>query len=422
MSKMFAMEDIAVIDERRVYRSLSLTADPVNVLVQVRRTIPSVEEQGRMVDSFLEQGQLVPGIVAVLTRAQAVKYLMRINFLWKTTYVLRDLKQVSIEGKGHYFILVAGHMRYATGLKLIDMHRTGALSSLRKFDGRYYAELRFGLSADEAVKIQINENIRNHLHTADEAYAAWLVWEWQRSLNPKFTKTQLANMFARSTSWVDDALLFAELPDSVQDLALPSGDKKPMVLRPVLIEIAYLKRQMEKVGRVMSDEDLMYEIAVVVAEGLKPEQIRVRTQERLKHLTGNAGEQVTMDLLEGFEQANVSTRRLIRRVAAPQVTRAALAGLTWLRQLRILRESGVFGDESPYDPETSASRRNEYSTGSPIRLTGRLAELFQQEASHWVMLAARDGGRGRPMIVNNLPGVEAAATALAQLEKVESEM
>lgn len=416
---MFAMGDIAIIDERRVYRSLSLTADPVNVLVQVRKTVPSAEEQGRMADSFLEQGQLVPGIVAVLNRTQAAKYIMRINFLWKTAYALRDLKQVSIEGKAHFFVLVAGHMRYATGLKLVELHRSGALSSLRKFDGRYYAELRYGLSADEAVKIQINENIRNHLHTADEAYAAWLVWEWQRSLNPRFTKTQLANMFARSTSWVDDALLFAELPDSVQALALPSDDKKPMVLRPVLIEIAYLRRQMAKAGQVMSDEGLLYEISVAVAERLKPEEIRARTQERLRHLTGDAGAQVTMDLVEGFDLPDVSTGRLIRRVAAPQLMRATLSGITLMTQLRLLRESGVFGDESPYDPETSASHRAQYSTGSPIRLAGRLAELFSQEAPHWERLAAANGGCGRPLIANNLPGVLGAVAALVELREIE---
>lgn len=423
---MLEVGKIARTDERRVNRLLPLVTDTkdliqfVNKLVQVRKTTPSPEENERMDDSFYFEGQLVPGIVAVLTPRQAGKYVSRINELWGSNHKLRKMTKVTWFEEEFYFVLVAGHMRYDTALRLIDRWIKGEIDSLGRFDGQYYAELRFGLTAEEAIRIQIHENIRNQLHSADEIFAAWLFWEWKKLDGSGFTKKQLAEMFGRGTGWVTEALLFMDLPEAIQELAFPmKPGEKPQVIKSLLVEIArFIARYEEITETTLSEAAKWREVDSAVAENLTPEHFRAQAQQRIDHLTNGDGAQSALDFLEEFTDPLSS--RPMRKVAGRSLLLSALNARSYLQSLRQIRERGGFGEGSPFDP-AEPGEEAEYSIGSPVRLVGSLAAELAAEAAYFEALAAKWGkGRGRPLIADSRPGLDRSAEALKQLGDSEA--
>jgi hypothetical protein len=78
------------------------------------------------------------------------------------------------------FFLIAGHMRLETARAIARMSPKQLPQKPDEYRGSYYAELRFGLTAEQAIRIQINENVRISLHPVDEMFAAQMVWKWKK--------------------------------------------------------------------------------------------------------------------------------------------------------------------------------------------------------------------------------------------------
>lgn len=409
MAKLLELTQEVMQDERRVTCFLPLRKyDRIITLDQVRKTKPREAEKEQMLQSFLHSGQHVAGIVAVLTKHEAVRYLEQIGALWNKAYSIDDYRPAKWEGKVRYFMLIAGHMRLDTCKRIIDTLDAGELAGPGKFRESYYAELRFGLVAEEAIEIQIAENVRHAIDPIDEMFAAQMVWKWKHSLGVAFTQADLARMFSRSESWVESSMLMAELPESTQRLAIQPGDDEPdraVVPRGILLAQARFARFRARRGEPMTELEVNQEVARAVARRLSPAAYDKEVTERMHHEEGDAG-QTTMDLVGGFANGPVA-RGPIRQIVGEDLALGAASLEQNLKILLRMLEEGLLGeldnpDSYPIAPEIDPAFLERYSMGSPIRNMGKLADVWTRLAPIMMLYARAEGGRGRQKIEDAL--------------------
>jgi hypothetical protein len=406
MSQLLEMTTLVKHDTKRVICYLPLGGDDrIHELDQVRKTRPRTDEREVMLQSFLHNGQFTPGTIAALTKGQAVKYLKQIGTLWGKLYDIADYQPVLWKGDTRYFFLIAGHMRLETARTIARMSPKQLPQKPDEYRGSYYAELRFGLTAEQAIRIQINENVRISLHPVDEMFAAQMVWKWKKVSGKKFTLADLARMFGRSSSWAEASMLLAELPESTQRMAIDPGERdthKAAVPRGYLYAVARLAR-FRAVNKVaMTEIEINREVLRVTSDNkITPAIYDQHVTQIISHESGDVG-QTTMELLGGAD-GRVSYGNPVRQIVGQGLAKDAIALEQKLGVLLRMFEKGMLGqtedeDSQPIAAEIDPEFLAKYAVGSPINNMGKLADIWVRLAPLMLSIAQAEGGRGRARI------------------------
>lgn len=412
MSHTFKMDDIKE-REHRVVRAL-LPPECLSVLTQVRRTM---QIQDDLVPSILEHGQQTPGVAAALTKKEAPEYLDQINAIYRTRHSMMDLVRVTIDRKVYYLVLAAGHRRHQTCIWINAQITSGAdISYTEKYTGKYRVELRFGLTAKEAIALQFNENRHASVPPHEEARAAWDFWRWLQSQEPELTVTRFGRIIGRTPDWVRSAMRFCTLPDSVQGyvdgrtstIQLPYG---------VLVEVARLADGY----KLLTNEELSEEahhawIRKAIMGRLDATKFGHMISE---YLTAKREEIRGQYSLFGTASATDEERRPVRRVVAPDLVRSLWTYLQYWKALEALRKTGGFGAESFIGPEYDPHVRDIYSPASPIHLLASNINFINELVPHLAELARREGGRHRRAIVGSTGMLTEALSYTKFLEHLE---
>ncbi len=374
---------------------VSLPPETFSVLTQVRRTI-AVDPESDLCLSILEHGQQVPGVAAALDRAETQQYIAEINAIYDAHHTPDALVPVKLDGRIFYLILAAGHRRYRACVLINQEAEEGRVVYGEKYQGMYRVELRFGLSAREAIAIQFNENRHVQVPPQEEARAAWHFYRWLQRQNSSLTIAQFARIIGRSKDWVRGALRFCRLPLSIQDyvdgahghVKLPYG---------ILVELARLAESSQRLTVEEFCEETYHRWIRKAVIGrfnattfgkMISEYLAEKTAERLGQLS-----------LFGLERDLGADERPIRRVVAKELVPALWLALNYWRTLEHIRTSGGFGDESYLGPETDPAVRALYCPGSPLRLLLKNAEYIADLVPHLMELAQQEGGKYRSSLV-----------------------
>lgn len=424
MPKLLDLQSVAKTDPSRVPRYLPLDAknNCLIVLDQVRKTRPSSAELERMRQSFLHEGQISAGVVVVLPKSEAIEYLKQIGLLWNKTYNISDYRRARWEGKTYYLFVAAGHMRLETAQSLCADHDEGSLSDSGKFRLGYYTELRFGLTAAQAVQIQITENVNHPVDPIDEKFAAQMVYQWKLSQDERFTKKDLAKMFHRTTSWVETAILLAELPEAIQRLGIEPGEDdsvRAVVPQYILEGVARLARFRTEIGSPMTEVEMSEEVFGCVAKGLNSTQHSQQVSDQIRHLRGDGG-QATMDLQGGFDRFR--DPKIVRQIAGQGIT-ATMAGLKQaLRLLKQMLENGLLDrDVNPLQAEVDPRMLEKYSFGSPSHNLGELGEMFSEILPLLALYVDKDKQADLRTALSNSDSVNGSEIILRLFGQLENE-
>jgi rhodanese-related sulfurtransferase len=411
----FLLREIAELHNDRVV-PVCLPVEAINLLTQVRKTIDDIDE---LAEGISNKGQLAQGIAAALKPHQAKAYVAELNAIRGSQHTISEFTPSIIDQKKYYVMLVAGHRRYIAVKRLVEQ---GVQN--RHFDGQYRTVLYFGMSAHDALSLQFQENRHRQVPPHEEASAALDFYLWQRRRNPNLSRAQFGRSIGRSDSWVKSALRFCSLPESLQTLATPlkregngngGGKLKHQIAVPygLLVEVARLAEGLSEMGHPMDENTLMRLVITAVAKRTKVADFRKAISARLEHVRNGQG-----SLFGELPHE----QRSVRRVVAPHAVQGLWGLLEYFKQLEELRKRGLLGkgNESYLGPETDPRVLEQFSSGSPLRLSAKTAAFLRDILPHLGEIASQEGGRHRKDLRQSEDGVAEAANLFRELEKVEA--
>ena len=216
------------------YYDLDLSA--LHTLTQVRRTWEGegVEELAR---SLRRVGQLHPLLVAALSPPEADTYVIEFYSLWGEEAPSRSAyAPVMLEGAPWVLFVIAGHRRLAA-LRLLAAEGECGIKAR--------AHVFFGISAEDALSLQLQENLHEALppHEVAEALARYFLWKRKRQ--PTLSVAAFARIVGFSERRVRHALWFADLPEELR--ALAAGSEGVALPWGVAVEIARFAAHYRKV-------------------------------------------------------------------------------------------------------------------------------------------------------------------------------
>ncbi len=176
---------------------VAVPLEAISILTQVRTTLDVADD---LIPSIRAQGQQTPGVAVALTPEEAAQYIVEINELWGSHHQLAGCPLVNLDGVLYYFILVAGHRRYAACTLLAESMKQEDDTSV--FDGLYRVDIRFGMTVRETIPLQFNENRHQQVPPHEEARAAWKFYRWLQRTEPEMTVAKFARKIGRTSEWV----------------------------------------------------------------------------------------------------------------------------------------------------------------------------------------------------------------------------
>ena len=368
----FATPEILDVAREEVHVLLPVNA--VNVLLQVRRKFEDIEDLARAIHA---EGQMYPGLGALLTKREAAKYIAFWREVFGASSRLEDLTPVRLDGKVRYVILIAGERR----LRAVAKARAFAEKSLR-FNGLYRITLREGISATQAFELQIQENLHKAVPPQDEARAVRDLYRWHQhqmkeSGEKGITRAELGRRLGKNPDWISRALRFCALPESLQLLA-----DKPVreggIPFGMLVELSRFSEGLADLGHACSEEDLLRigNQAILRRETVASfaKWVSARLEEKRSGQTSlfGSGEEV---------------ERHVRKTVAPHLLEGLHAFIGYFRIVLDLERQGVFRGENPLERFAEV----QYSAESPARLTTRLLELMKETLPVLKRATKRDG-------------------------------
>jgi hypothetical protein len=349
-------------------RRLLVPVNMVNCLTQMREADQELEE---LLGSIATKGQLYQGIAAVLTESEAREYLAGLNKAYRANHRLDDLTAIKESARSSialYIILVAGERRYnACSLGAAKIKKREIEPTVH-FDGRYYIELRFGLTVGEALEIQLTENAYNPPRAVESAISHWRLWRYNRDLDPTLTVPQFAKKVCRPAAWMHAALRFAELPECLQKLA-HEDKKKGGLPYMTLVELGRFYEVAIALGKEVTEEKLKGMATFLWTKQLKPKEVREFITTCILQASGKAPELFsTMDFASD-EGAAISSR-----TAAQKLGRAMRADFDYFNGMLELAKKGEFRQHHPL-----ANRR--MSADSATHAVARVFETAAEVAA-----------------------------------------
>lgn len=375
MAKPIVLTTESIREDNRTHTMAALLpTGAVNVFSrQMRETYSGIEE---LAESFVDRGQLKPGISAALTPRQAGRFIKALNELWGTCFRIEDATPSVLDGKRYYVMLIAGHRRYLAC-------KIAVVKDPKKITG-YRTELRFGMNPEEALSVQFAENLHEKVPPHEEARSIALSWRWLKKRHPNYTMVKFARTLNRTSSWVSNALRFVALPEFIQECA---DDKR--LAYGVLVQLARLIDTMNGLEKPLADAEMRHWVKLCIVHRYDEADVRALVS---KHLFDTIHEQTSL-----FGDGTYDERPL-RRIVAEHLIRIILDNVGYLESLSMHRQKGGFLDESYLDPETDPAHLERYSLGSPLKLLERWTRYLEGELPHFEDLAAKHGGRHRKAI------------------------
>ena len=263
---------------------VNLPLQSLSALRQMRATF-STDSIVELAESLKQSGQLNPGIAVALTHDQATGYLEAINKTWGTAFALHQFNQVYVEERAEkfYFFIVAGERRY----------RACQHSKIPN----YPCQLHFGMSFEEAVALQAQENLHEAVPQEEAAALFALLWRTQKKNNPLLTLQEFAKKMGKSPDAIRRAVRFMALPISVQELVLPNTKYKTKgVSYGILCELARLQEAQIKASLAYKEEELIRLAYILVSKYKTIKEVAHYVTERITQL-----EQQEQEGLDGFE-------------------------------------------------------------------------------------------------------------------------
>lgn len=279
------------------------------------RTEMSYEGIENLKSSIRESGQRNEGNVYAFEAKEARHYLEKINQTWGTSYELSQFKPVYIPEKGRrfYLFLVAGHRR---------------LRACSEVGVDYLAKIEFGRTFLQAIKWQLEENFHEDVSDLDKVASANALWLMMKKENPKLTLREFARKHVhRSESWLRNALRFARLPLSIQNLIKKTGVKRGTTNYSVLVEIAKLYDHSVQREKPLEAKYLNALLNHIFANQFKLGDVKDFCEQEMRAING----QEQLFDLASSEQVNRVSLSIIRRTlteklaADAQYANAALA-------------------------------------------------------------------------------------------------
>lgn len=351
-------ETSKVIPARLPLRVINLSAK------QMRATYSSIDE---LAESILSRGQLQQGIAAALTPKEAQKYVREMNMLWGTNQHISEFQAAELDGERMYIILIAGHRRY----KAVEIAEGKA-----EHDLGYRVELRFGISAEDALSVQFTENMHEKVPPHEEAKAIHLGWLWIKRKHPRISLAQFARSLNRSSDSVKGALRFVSLPESIQQFAY---DGK--LAYSLLLGVARYAEGMEGMGKPLDEKELTSFAEYAMIEQLRSKDLEKIVTSRLAH--------AACGQLSLFEEAEVGKQRPLRKAAAEHLIRGCMLYIGYLQALSRHRKDGGFEGQSHWEPETDPDVFALFVPDSPVRMLLRMSQYLADELPHFEELARR---------------------------------
>lgn len=170
--------------------------------------------------SLREQGLMHAGELAALTEDQAREYLRVWNKIWGRRYKLKDLQ---VWEDGTYLIVIAGHCRKKAAMQEVEQGHG--------VPRNYRAVFQYGISAQEALDRQFQENIHSVPETWEDAEATYRYWMFlkdqekkdcqaarrlKQPVPPELSVAEFATKVGRSETAVRGYIRFGEAPKPIQ--------------------------------------------------------------------------------------------------------------------------------------------------------------------------------------------------------------
>jgi hypothetical protein len=226
-------ESVALVDPR-----------DISVLAQPRKIFENIDE---LADSIATIGLRHAPEVGLHDRSHAVKYLAEVNENWGSKHTLKDLKQIQVNGKPMYLILIAGERRKrAVELLLTEgcsVHQKenglGGCYHLHRKDLVNKIKVAMYVNPDyysKAILIQEHENIHMSIRPQDLAISIGNTFKAMKRKDTTWTIEKHAKYVGRGIGLVSSALKYCDAPKEIQDMV----DSKEL-LYGVAVEISKLR-------------------------------------------------------------------------------------------------------------------------------------------------------------------------------------
>lgn len=352
----YDVDSAVAFHEKEKRRRVFLDLESINTVTQMRTTVTGIDE---LAANVLDRGQLQPGTVAVFNRKQAEAYLATIKDVYGAEHAVESLTSALSNGEEVYLILIAGHRRYHACKQLVQQQKFSDY-----FRGTYLADLRWGLTPDDALSIQFSENTHVQVPPHEEAVAAARVFRWKRHKNPSLSVAGFARSVGRSPDWARRALRFAGLPNELQEYAEGKGGIR--VPYGILVEVARYAEELQARNVPIVQEDLLYLVHRSLIKRMSVDEFKKLISLRLREI---AGQQSLFSHLPYDE-------RPIRQVVAHDVIRSLWGLVAYLGTLSSMQNNGAFGPEHHLGPERNKAISEQYSPSSPLRLASELCRLL----------------------------------------------
>ncbi len=386
----FETEKIRAQERSQAFQAL-LPLAAINRLPQMRETFDTLEE---LKTSIAQKGQIAPGVAAVLTPHQAKDYIDAINAIRHAHRSIDEMTRIHLDGKPRYVILIAGERRFRGCVELEEEHPgKGPIGAYKR---KYWVTLCVGISVDEALELQLQENLHKPVPPVEAAAYTRDLYAWRKAAHPQLSLAQFSKDISRSDGWVRDALRFCELPLSIQALAKEQGPVKvPFQMLVKLERFAF--RMRTEAQTILSEQDLLSHVHVALARQMNAKKFGEHLQRLLEAKTGGQGELFSVQ--EAVPLSRADTEETLFR---------GLVGFkSYVRMVETLRARGAFGSSSYIEPRQGGAVGSDTS----LTLLGDLGEIFQEVEAHTRNLA----GRTARKMAKAVPAADSVARNARQL-------
>ena len=413
MTPSYTLAEIA--DNSREVKPVWLPPNYLGVLTQVRKTFDVSED---LIPSFLAGGQQTAGAAAALDEEQAQIYLREINQIFATQHEFSSLTPVMLDGVTYFLPLIAGHRRHHACTFLNGEIAEGRVARTAKFDGRYRVDLHFGITAQNAIEYQFNENRHAQVPPHEEAEAAWRFWRYRSKHEPSLTVSQFARSLGRTPEWMRSALRFCNLPSDVQSYV--TGDNKAGLKFPygILVDIARLAEGYQTItGEELPQDAYHLWILKAFLGRLNGTQFGRNVSAYLDEKRAEKAGQLSLFSL-GEDHEGVEGQRRVRRVVAEHMVRGCWLFLNYFSAVEQIRNAGILGGTSYLVLEENEVP---YSPGSPVQMLTRTIGLVEELVPHLAELARLEKRGGSRRLQSAGPFLSEILSGLSALQRLEGQ-
>jgi len=278
-------------------------------------------------------------------------------------------------------VRIAGHRR---GLVVERLNKEGRRSP--HFDGLYGAGVYFGLKAEQAIELQIQENHYRPPHPNEQAKTVWDYYCFKKSKDPKLTLKKFSAKFGHSEEWVRRAARFCGLPDSLQAL-VRGGKDMAKVPYGILVEAGKHQEELKKLKKPISEPDLARLVFDAVTNGKKTttRDFAKQLAARREHIKNGATE-------DGLFDTMLEQRIPLRRIVDQGLEVGALSFLALTEHVEVF-----FGPGGPFANMTPDELRTRV-----VGSSGRIAVQGMEKMVTWMpqfkeFYALKNDGRTLPL-------------------------